>query len=52
MLQATARTSLEDGRGLRLVRSLSVDSGVTLVWDELNVVGKCVWFEPRAEASS
>ncbi|MGK5731875.1 ATP-binding protein [Streptomyces sp. URMC 124] len=48
----TVRAGQEDGRGLRLVRSLSVDSGVTLVWDELNVVGKCVWFEPRAETGS
>ncbi|MEW2032480.1 ATP-binding protein [Streptomyces roseifaciens] len=45
----TTRAGQEDGRGLRLVRSLSVDSGVTLVWDELNVIGKCVWFEPRAD---
>ncbi|WKK21028.1 ATP-binding protein [Streptomyces olivoreticuli] len=44
-----ARVGQEDGRGLALVRSLSVASGVTLVWDELNVVGKCVWFEPLAD---
>ncbi|RLV01593.1 hypothetical protein CTZ27_14105 [Streptomyces griseocarneus] len=42
-----AQAGQEDGRGLRLVRYLSVASGVTLVWDELNVIGKCVWFEPR-----
>ncbi|MGW1077802.1 ATP-binding protein [Streptomyces sp. NPDC002537] len=45
----TARAGQEDGRGLMLVRRLSAASGVTLVWDELNVVGKCVWFEPLAD---
>ncbi|MCC3767202.1 ATP-binding protein [Streptomyces sp. UNOC14_S4] len=45
----TARAGQEDGRGLMLVRGLSAASGVSLVWDELNVVGKCVWFEPRAD---
>ncbi|MFF4532378.1 ATP-binding protein [Streptomyces sp. NPDC001407] len=44
-----ARGGQEDGRGLALVRCLSAASGVTLVWDQLNVVGKCVWFEPLAQ---
>lgn len=44
-----ARDGQEDGRGLALVRCLSAASGVTFVWDQLNVVGKCVWFEPLAQ---
>ncbi|AZQ71594.1 ATP-binding protein [Streptomyces luteoverticillatus] len=36
-----------DGRGLALVRRLSHASGVTWVWDGLDVVGKQVWFELR-----
>ncbi|MEV4437823.1 ATP-binding protein [Streptomyces sp. NPDC049577] len=35
----------ERGRGLMLVRQLSAASGVSLVWDGLDVVGKSVWFE-------
>lgn len=37
----------ERGRGLLLVEALSHASGVTLVWDALNVIGKSVWFELR-----
>ncbi|MCC3777624.1 ATP-binding protein [Streptomyces sp. UNOB3_S3] len=36
-----------DGRGLALVRRLSHASGVTWVWDGLDLVGKQVWFELR-----
>ncbi|MEV4440398.1 ATP-binding protein [Streptomyces sp. NPDC049577] len=37
----------ERGRGLMLVRRLSHASGVTWVWDGLEIVGKRVWFELR-----
>ncbi|MEU3352215.1 ATP-binding protein [Streptomyces sp. NPDC037389] len=37
----------EHGRGLMLVRALSHASGVSLVWDALEVIGKSVWFELR-----
>ncbi|AZQ72617.1 ATP-binding protein [Streptomyces luteoverticillatus] len=37
----------EHGRGLMLVEALSHASGVSLVWDALNVIGKSVWFELR-----
>ncbi|MFF4159454.1 ATP-binding protein [Streptomyces sp. NPDC001678] len=40
-----------DGRGLALVRRLSHASGVTWVWDGLDVVGKQVWFELRERAA-
>ncbi|MEU4210825.1 ATP-binding protein [Streptomyces sp. NPDC026206] len=42
-----ARADEESGRGLMLVRSLSCESGVTLVWDGLKVIGKRVWFVLR-----
>lgn len=35
----------EAGRGLMLVHCLSDASGVDWVWDELELVGKKVWFE-------
>ncbi|MFF4408665.1 ATP-binding protein [Streptomyces sp. NPDC001262] len=35
----------ESGRGIRLVRGLAHGFGVSLVWQGLNVVGKCMWFE-------
>lgn len=35
----------EAGRGLMLVHRLSVASDVDWVWDELELVGKKVWFE-------
>ncbi|MEV4440952.1 ATP-binding protein [Streptomyces sp. NPDC049577] len=37
----------EGGRGLNLVRRLAHASGVTWVWDGLDLVGKQVWFELR-----
>ncbi|MFI9200340.1 ATP-binding protein [Streptomyces sp. NPDC053048] len=37
----------EGGRGLTLVRHLAHASGVTWVWDGLELVGKQVWFELR-----
>ncbi|MBB5116890.1 hypothetical protein AF335_23970 [Streptomyces eurocidicus] len=37
----------EGGRGLMLVRGLSHASGVSWVWDGLDLVGKEVWFELR-----
>ncbi|MFI9308360.1 ATP-binding protein [Streptomyces triculaminicus] len=40
----------EGGRGLTLVRRLSHASGVTWVWDGLELVGKQVWFELRGAA--
>ncbi|MCC3778682.1 ATP-binding protein [Streptomyces sp. UNOB3_S3] len=43
--EATAED--EHGRGLALVRGLAAASGVTLVWRDLAVVGKSVWFELR-----
>ncbi|GAA2716207.1 MULTISPECIES: ATP-binding protein [Streptomyces] len=43
-----ARPDDERGRGLALVRDLSHASGVSLIWDGLDVVGKRVWFELRA----
>ncbi|MFG2183378.1 ATP-binding protein [Streptomyces abikoensis] len=45
--QGQAAAGDERGRGLALVRDLASASGVTLVWDELDVVGKQVWFELR-----
>ncbi|MFF4409709.1 ATP-binding protein [Streptomyces sp. NPDC001404] len=42
-----ARSDEERGRGLALVQQLSVAYGMNLVWDGLNVIGKCVWFELR-----
>lgn len=42
-----ARADEEGGRGLMLVRRLSHASGVTWVWDGLDLVGKQVWFELR-----
>ncbi|MFI1969412.1 ATP-binding protein [Streptomyces cinnamoneus] len=39
----------ERGRGLVLVRGLSYDSGVSLVWDGLELIGKRVWFELREQ---
>ncbi|KJY41801.1 hypothetical protein VR41_10915 [Streptomyces sp. NRRL B-1568] len=41
------RSDDERGRGLMLVKSLASDSGVTLVWEGLSIVGKAVWFELR-----
>ncbi|MGW1199124.1 ATP-binding protein [Streptomyces sp. NPDC002536] len=37
----------ESGRGLVLVRHLSHASGVSWIWDGLELVGKQVWFELR-----
>lgn len=45
--QGQAPAGDERGRGLALVRDLASASGVTLVWDDLRVVGKQVWFELR-----
>ncbi|MGW1196176.1 ATP-binding protein [Streptomyces sp. NPDC002536] len=42
-----ARSDEERGRGLALVQQLSVAYGMNLVWDGLDVIGKCVWFELR-----
>ncbi|MBT2382530.1 ATP-binding protein [Streptomyces sp. ISL-11] len=36
-----------DGRGLSLVRRIAHASGVTWVWDGLDLVGKQIWFELR-----
>ncbi|MCD9144683.1 ATP-binding protein [Streptomyces albireticuli] len=44
------RTAGEGGRGLGLVRRLAHASGVTWVWDGLDLVGKRVWFELREGA--
>ncbi|GHF50435.1 hypothetical protein GCM10010218_34970 [Streptomyces mashuensis] len=43
-----ARSDDERGRGLALVRGLACDSGVALVWEGLDVVGKRVWFSLSA----
>ncbi len=37
----------ERGRGLALLHGLAHSSGVTLVWDGLDIIGKRVWFELR-----
>lgn len=42
-----AHSDEERGRGLALVQQLSVAYGMNLVWDGLDVIGKCVWFELR-----
>lgn len=42
-----ARPDEERGRGLALVQALSHDSGMTLIWEELEVTGKLFWFELR-----
>ncbi|MFI9719120.1 ATP-binding protein [Streptomyces sp. NPDC052396] len=44
-----ARDDEESGRGLALVRGLAHASGVSWDWDELQLVGKRVWFELRDE---
>lgn len=44
------RAAGEGGRGLGLVRRLAHASGVTWVWDGLDLVGKKVWFELREGA--
>lgn len=49
--QAGAGEGSGDGRGLALVRRLSHASGVTWVWDGLDLVGKQVWFELRERAA-
>ncbi|GHC48886.1 hypothetical protein [Streptomyces cinnamoneus] len=41
----------ESGRGLMLVRNISCESGVTLVWDGLDLTGKRVWFVLREQES-
>lgn len=38
----------ESGRGLLLLRTLTSASGLNLVWDGLNVIGKSLWFELRS----
>ncbi|MEV5505928.1 ATP-binding protein [Streptomyces orinoci] len=42
-----ARDDEESGRGLTLVRGIAHSSGVSWIWDELQLVGKRVWFELR-----
>lgn len=46
-----ARPDEEHGRGLQVVRGLSCETGVTLVWDGLKVTGKRVWFVLRDGAA-
>ncbi|MEV5506845.1 ATP-binding protein [Streptomyces orinoci] len=44
-----ARDDEESGRGLALVQEIAHASGVSGIWDELQLMGKRVWFELREE---